>query len=320
MHVTPRERLRYIVQRYGKDLIHDARRCEALLRDLCGSYKKEIFALTSAVREGIPHELCSTARGVPLPSILRRHSKRLHDDVGISEELCEWSVEAWAYALGIVSQSDLRPETRCPSCDVRMQIPAKLRGRIARCPRCSAPLVVSLDGAPNLRPVPQQTSPKLSPKTLEPDIIEAEIVATPSESAEDVFRQVVWRVVATGGDLLAHTGYLERARSSLGLTQLAAQEIVHHAALAFEVGGRAAAAPPGVIASFVAPGGSKDRLHLPTVAYHVHRGRERTKPPAIALLVAGLLTVGWALLTFAYIASQDNYAMAEGTKTGLFIA
>src|SRR4051794_9704078 len=124
MHSRPRETIRQIVQKHGKVVAYDAGRCESQLRDLCGSYKKEIFVLVSAVREGIPSDLLASD-GVPMQASVARHSKRLHDNLGISEELSEWAVEAWAYALGLASQLDLRRESRCPSCDVHVNIPAK---------------------------------------------------------------------------------------------------------------------------------------------------------------------------------------------------
>ena len=43
-----RSKLAELVGRFGLDLCNDARRCEALLRDVCGEHKREINALVAA--------------------------------------------------------------------------------------------------------------------------------------------------------------------------------------------------------------------------------------------------------------------------------
>ena len=45
MHNEPREKLRELIVEYGRSLCADPRRCEALLKDYCGQYKREIFVL-----------------------------------------------------------------------------------------------------------------------------------------------------------------------------------------------------------------------------------------------------------------------------------
>ena len=49
--------LRLVVATYGLGICDDARRVEALLRDLSGEHRREIFVLAGAVREGVPAEL-----------------------------------------------------------------------------------------------------------------------------------------------------------------------------------------------------------------------------------------------------------------------
>ena len=55
-----------IVRRYGQDVAADPRRVEALLNDLASGYRREIFILTGAAREGIPAELLGADRAVPV--------------------------------------------------------------------------------------------------------------------------------------------------------------------------------------------------------------------------------------------------------------
>lgn len=155
MHAVPREKLRELVERFGPEIGRDARRCEALLRDVCGAFKKETFALSSAAREGIPAEIESAANGVPMKLLLGRMAKRLHENLGIADDLCRWTVETWAFALGRVTPHDLtrdatlaaEPATRCPQCAAAIKVPAQFHGSAAKCPKCAARLSVAPDGS-----------------------------------------------------------------------------------------------------------------------------------------------------------------------------
>ncbi len=57
MDVVPRIKLGELIDEYGFSLCRDAKRCEGLLRDVCGENRREINILVSAVREGIAAEL-----------------------------------------------------------------------------------------------------------------------------------------------------------------------------------------------------------------------------------------------------------------------
>src|SRR5689334_11402444 len=98
---VPAETLRRIIQQYGLAICDDPRRCEALLKDLCGTYKREIHLLIGAQYENIPAEL---QRGLPLDFQRPRLVQQLSDDRGFDDELAEWAVNAWAYALGLIRQ------------------------------------------------------------------------------------------------------------------------------------------------------------------------------------------------------------------------
>jgi len=95
----PAETLRRIIQQYGLSICDEPRRCEALLKDLCGAYKREIHLLVAAQFEKIPAEL---QRGLPLDVQRPRLIQQLHDDRGFDDAMAEWAVNAWAYALGVV--------------------------------------------------------------------------------------------------------------------------------------------------------------------------------------------------------------------------
>ena len=94
------DKLAELVGRFGLDLCNDARRCEALLRDVCNEHKREINALVSAARDGVGSELRQSSAGVPKELIIARLTKRLHENFGLAEDLARWAVEVgpWRWA------------------------------------------------------------------------------------------------------------------------------------------------------------------------------------------------------------------------------
>lgn len=93
-----RQRLGELIDQYGRALCDDPNRCEALLRDLCGEYKREAFVLVSALRAGVVAELIAGLEGTGRP-VLNTLIQRMHEQLTMSEESCRWAVEAWAAVL-----------------------------------------------------------------------------------------------------------------------------------------------------------------------------------------------------------------------------
>lgn len=114
MNELPRQKLVELIGRYGVDLARDARRCEALLRDVCPQHKREIFVLVSAAKESVGIDLLGSSSGMPKDALLSRLSKRVHENLGVTEDLARWAVESWALALGILSSEDFRSSSECP--------------------------------------------------------------------------------------------------------------------------------------------------------------------------------------------------------------
>ena len=102
MNDEPREKLRELIVEYGRSLCNDPRRCEALLKDYCGQYKREIFVLISALKNRVADDLLKTSAGVPHVLLLARLMKRLEDELGLAETAAQWAVESWALALGVI--------------------------------------------------------------------------------------------------------------------------------------------------------------------------------------------------------------------------
>jgi WD40 repeat protein len=102
MNDIPRETLKRIIDQYGPNVCDDARRCEALLRDFCGEYRREIFVLISALQHGVVSDLRTMTAQLPLSVVLPRLTAELHETTALSESAAHWAISAWAEALGLI--------------------------------------------------------------------------------------------------------------------------------------------------------------------------------------------------------------------------
>src|SRR5262245_35056622 len=109
MDDLPRQKLRDLIGTYGLQLSDEPQRCEALLRDVCGSYKREIHVLVDAIKERVPAELRNAQRGMPIEVHLGRLGKRLQDNLGLADDAASWAVESWALALGMMNPPRSNP-------------------------------------------------------------------------------------------------------------------------------------------------------------------------------------------------------------------
>lgn len=108
MNDAPRRTLRELIASHGPGLCSDARRCEGLLRDLCGEHRREINILVGALRERVPLDLLASRNSVPAGLLLTRLAKRLEAQLAMTEEASRWGVDSWALALGVVSDAELK--------------------------------------------------------------------------------------------------------------------------------------------------------------------------------------------------------------------
>ncbi|MBN1261205.1 MAG: WD40 repeat domain-containing protein, partial [Anaerolineae bacterium] len=95
--------LKQIVERYGPDAYATPQRCEALLRDLAGKHKREIFVLVSALEEGVVNDLQTQHSQVPIDVTVARAAAKLQAALALTEDAARWAVETWAFALGLLS-------------------------------------------------------------------------------------------------------------------------------------------------------------------------------------------------------------------------
>jgi hypothetical protein len=107
MNSEPRQTLRSLIAKHGLDLCSDAKRCQGLLRDLCGAHPREVNILTGALRERVPLDLLAGRNAMPHGLLMARLTKRLEDQLALTEEAARWGVESWALALGIITEADL---------------------------------------------------------------------------------------------------------------------------------------------------------------------------------------------------------------------
>lgn len=107
MSNIPRQALREIIAKYGTEICSDAKRCEGLLRDNCGSFRREISILINALEERVPLDLLAGGNSVPRELLLNRLAKRLEDNLALTENAAVWAVESWALALNLITDREI---------------------------------------------------------------------------------------------------------------------------------------------------------------------------------------------------------------------
>ncbi|NES20788.1 MAG: hypothetical protein F6K41_18105 [Symploca sp. SIO3E6] len=106
MNNLPRQKLRELIEKYGSSLYEDPRRCEGMLRDLCGQYRREINVLISAINQNLVAEMLEQKRNnIPPDLFLGRLARQMQDNLAIAEDASIWAVESWAIALGMISDT-----------------------------------------------------------------------------------------------------------------------------------------------------------------------------------------------------------------------
>lgn len=192
MNDFPRQALRRIVAKYGKEICSDALRCENLLKDLSGSHRREINVLITAVEEHIPLDLLSASRSMPLELLLTRLEKRLAEQTALTADAARWAVESWALALSLATENEIlsRPKqnesaapqtaktkTAPPNQSSPGEIPSTNRNNSIK-PTITPPAPRQRTVPPVMRqpaPMPKSSPPIISPKNNPP-------VAPPSQT------------------------------------------------------------------------------------------------------------------------------------------
>lgn len=105
-----RGRLADILRMTGHSIFTDTRRCEGLVRDICGKQRREANLLISALREQIPAELMLV--GIDDVYELKEAllAKRLAENLAMTHEAAVWAVRSWAIALDIITDEAYEPK------------------------------------------------------------------------------------------------------------------------------------------------------------------------------------------------------------------
>jgi hypothetical protein len=107
MNDLPRQKLKEIIIQHGRSLCDNPQRCEAFLRDYCGQYKREIFLLISALKQGVGKELLNSGN-IPVEVLLGRLINQMQNDLGLTKEAAQYAVESWAQALDKMPQQQIQ--------------------------------------------------------------------------------------------------------------------------------------------------------------------------------------------------------------------
>src|SRR5271157_768708 len=105
MNDSVRQRLCDLIAQQGRALVQDARRCESLVRDFCGTTTAETKILLLAIKEQVPHDLLAQSSD-PWPTVLGRLSQKLQQGLAMEPVAAVWAIESWAIALGVISGVD----------------------------------------------------------------------------------------------------------------------------------------------------------------------------------------------------------------------
>jgi hypothetical protein len=169
MNNVPRQTLRQIIDKYGQDLCSDARRCEGLLKDLCGSYRREINVLVNALEERVPLDLLAAGSSMPRELLLGKLTRRLEDNLGLTPEAALWAVDSWALALGILTDAEVSQKEMRQINSAQPIPPVKPTQTTPQSPKIQPPIQ---NRQPQIKPRPTQTPPRPQPPKVYPPVIQ----------------------------------------------------------------------------------------------------------------------------------------------------
>lgn len=151
MNNLPRQTLKQIIAKYGFSVCENPKRCEALLRDLCGAHRREINILIGALEERVPFELRNGGKTLPREVLLARLSKRLQDQLAYTEDAAGWAVDSWAIALGVISEAEVQ---------AKIAALAKAKYEQQAAPRSSSTTKSSSSNSSGADPAPEPKAPQ----------------------------------------------------------------------------------------------------------------------------------------------------------------
>jgi hypothetical protein len=199
MHDLPQQKLSEIIAQYGRSLCDDPQRCEGLLRDFCGQYRKEISALVGALKERVPADILSSQSTTPRTVLLARLTKRLQDNLALAEEASRWAVESWALALGAISKTDLTSlASSSPPSEVKE--PSNPAVAVAEVGRVKPNLTLEQPAMAKTSPTASTNGAQPPPTWIDFSSLPAPVSAPPTQIATHPAAAKDWlKAVITGG-------------------------------------------------------------------------------------------------------------------------
>ena len=88
-----------IMKEYGAAIYTQPTRLEALLKDFCPEYKKEIVIIVTTAKGGIPSELHNKTAD---QFLITRLVSKIESDMGFSKDIASLVVSMWIYAFDMV--------------------------------------------------------------------------------------------------------------------------------------------------------------------------------------------------------------------------
>lgn len=86
----------------GREQLLEQGRCRALLADVCGGYRTEVFLLDCVARERLVNPVLPI--GMPVDFALNQLANQIVQELRIDAESAQWAAEAWAAAMEWASE------------------------------------------------------------------------------------------------------------------------------------------------------------------------------------------------------------------------
>jgi hypothetical protein len=112
MNDFPRQQLCLLIAQHGRSLCDDSLRCEGLLRDVCGDYRKEVFVLVCALKEGVVRALLNSYSAGAIEIQLSRLTDQLYNNLALTRDAARWAVDSWALAAGLIDSQAIQRSTQ----------------------------------------------------------------------------------------------------------------------------------------------------------------------------------------------------------------
>ena len=108
------QQLKQLIIEYGRQLVNEPSRVNALLRDLCPKHEREVHVLSAVAQKGLTKVLLQQGDKISAAILLPRLAQRLYDELGTDQTLAYWAVTAWADALGLKIPDGVQAKASAP--------------------------------------------------------------------------------------------------------------------------------------------------------------------------------------------------------------